>query len=67
MMYKKPYIKKHLVWFGIITDKINFFEEEGYYKSVRIAYSYSTTYIEYESNGDENKTLSTNTRILWWN
>ena len=52
-----------MIWHNHRQKKF-FFEEEGYYKSVRIAYSYSTTYIEYESNGDENKTLSTNTRIL---
>ena len=36
-----------------------FFEEEGedYYKSVRVRYFYRKNYIEYEGNGDRNKTL----------
>ena len=33
-------------------------EEEDYYKSVRVSNSWSNSYIEYESNGDRNKTLS---------
>ena len=33
-------------------------EEEDYYKTVRIGNFWSRNYIEYESNGDRNKTLS---------
>ena len=33
-------------------------EEEKYYKSVRVSNFWSNNYIEYESNGDRNKTLS---------
>ena len=38
----------------------NFFEneEEDYYKPVRVNNFWSNNYIEYESNGDRNKTLS---------
>ena len=32
--------------------------EEDYYKPVRAGTFYSNNYIEYESNGDRNKTLS---------
>ena len=46
----------------ILRDIKNIFEhekeEENYYKSVRVSYFWSNNYIEYESNGDENKTLS---------
>ena len=50
-----------------IKDKIlrgikNFFEHEDkdeyYYKAVRVSNFWSNNYIEYESNGDRNKTLS---------
>ena len=50
-----------------IKDRIlryinNFFEhekeEENYYKPVRVSNFWSNNYIEYESNGDRNKTLS---------
>ena len=33
-------------------------EEENYYKPVRVSNFWSNKYIEYESNGDTNKTLS---------
>ena len=33
-------------------------EEENYYKPVRVSNFWSNNYIKYESNGDENKTLS---------
>ena len=44
----------------IIRDISNIFEhkEENYYKSVRVGNFWSNNYIEYESNGDRNKTLS---------
>ena len=33
-------------------------EEEDHYKAVRVGKFWSNSYIEYESNGDRNKTLS---------
>ena len=33
-------------------------EEENYYKPVRVIIFWSNNYIEYESKGDRNKTLS---------
>ena len=33
-------------------------EEKHYYKPVRVGNSWSNNYVEYESNGDRNKTLS---------
>ena len=44
----------------IIKDIRNLFEheEEGYYKPVRVRKSCSNNYIEYESNGERNKTIS---------
>ena len=43
----------------IIRDIRNFFEhEEDCYKPVRVGSFWSSNYIEYESNGDRNKTLS---------
>ena len=45
----------------ILRDIKNLFEheeEENYYKPVRESYFWSNNYIEYESNGDRNKTLS---------
>ena len=33
-------------------------EEENYYKPVRVNNFWSNSYIEYKSNGDENKILS---------
>ena len=43
----------------IIRDVKKFFElEEDYYKPVMISNFHSNNYIEYESNGDRNKTLS---------
>ena len=43
----------------IIRDIRNFFEhEEDCYKPVRVGSFWSRNYIEYESNGDRNKTLS---------
>ena len=44
----------------IIRDTRNLCEHEGevYYKPVRIGNFWSNNYIEYESNGDRNKTLS---------
>ena len=45
----------------IIRDIRNLFEngeEENYYKSVSVNNFWNNNYIEYESNGDENKTLS---------
>ena len=45
---------------GILIDIKNLFEHEGknYYKPVRVSNFCSNNYIEYESNGDRNKTLS---------
>ena len=46
----------------ILQDIKNLFiheeEEENYYKPVRVSNFWSNNYIEYESNGDGNKTLS---------
>ena len=45
----------------ILRDIKNLFEhekEENYYKPVRLSNFWSNNYIEYESNGDRNKTLS---------
>ena len=46
----------------ILRDIKNLFEhekeEENYYKPVRVSNFWSNNYIEYESNGDKNKTLS---------
>ena len=44
----------------MLKDIKNLFEceeEENYYNSVRISNFLSKNYIEYESNGDRNKTL----------
>ena len=45
----------------IIRDIRNLFqhEEEGSYKSVKVGCFWSNNYIEYESNGDRSKILST--------
>ena len=46
---------------GITRHIKNLFEEEeekGYYKPVRENNLWSNNYIEYESNGDRNKSLS---------
>ena len=44
----------------ILTDIKNRFEheEENYYKPVKVNNFWSNNYLEYESNGDTNKTLS---------
>ena len=46
----------------ILRDIENLFEhkkvEENYYKRVRVSNFWSRIYIEYESSGDRNKTLS---------
>ena len=42
----------------MIRDSENFFEQEDYYKSVRVVNFCSNNYIEYESNGNGNETLS---------
>ena len=46
----------------ILRDIKNLFEhekeEENYYKPVRVSNFWSNNYIEYEDNGDRNKTLS---------
>ena len=45
----------------ILRDIKNLFEqkeEENYYKTIRVSNFWSNNYIEYESNGDRNKTLS---------
>ena len=46
----------------ILRDTKNLFEhekeEENYYRPVRVNNVWSNNYIEYESNGDSNKTLS---------
>ena len=45
----------------ILRDIKNLFEhekEENYYKPVRVSNFWSNNYIEFESNGDRNKTLS---------
>ena len=44
----------------ILTDIMNLFEheeEENCYKPVKVSNFWSNSYIEYESNGDKNKTL----------
>ena len=45
----------------IIKDMRNLFEQEkeDYYKPIRVCNFWSRNYDEYESNGDRNKTLST--------
>ena len=46
---------------GILRDIRNLFKhkgEENYYKPVRISIFWSNNFIEYETNGDRNKTLS---------
>ena len=45
---------------GLLRDVKNLFEqeEENYYNPVRVTNFLSNNYIEYESNGDKNKTLS---------
>ena len=35
-----------------------FLSQKNYYKSVKVVNTYSKNYKKYESNGDENKTLS---------
>ena len=42
----------------IIRDIKNLLSKEDYYKPIRVGNFYSSNYIEYESNGDRNKTLS---------
>ena len=42
----------------MIRDSENFFEQADYYKSVRVVNFCSNNYIEYESNGNGNETLS---------
>ena len=44
----------------ILRDVRNLFEleEENYYKSARVSNFWTNNYIEYESKGDRNKTLS---------
>ena len=44
----------------ILTDIKNRFqhEEENYYEPVKLNNFWSNNYVEYESNGDTNKTLS---------
>ena len=46
----------------IVRDIKNLFElwnkEENYYQSVKVCTFYDSSYIEYESNGNRNKTLS---------
>ena len=47
--------------YRILTNIKNLFEheeEENYYKPVRVSKFWSNNYIEYESNGDRNKTIS---------
>ena len=41
-----------------ITNLFEHEEEEGYYKLVGVGNFWNNNYIEYESNGDRNKTLS---------
>ena len=51
--------KKKLKQLKILRDTKNLFEhEEKYYKPVRVSVFWSNNYIEYENNGDRNKTLS---------
>ena len=53
--------KKKLKQLKTLRDTKNLFEyekEENYYKLVRVNNFWSSSYIEYESNGDKNKTLS---------
>ena len=42
----------------LITNLFENEEEENYYKPVSVSNFWSNNYIEYESNGDRNKTLS---------
>ena len=46
----------------IVRDITNYFEQEqqDYYKPLIVGGFHSNNYIEYESNGDRNKTLSRN-------
>ena len=39
-------------------------EEENYYKPVKVSNFWSNNYIQYESKGDKNKTLSTEEYLL---
>ena len=39
-------------------------EEENFYKSVKVGNFWNNNYIEYESNGDRNKTLSTEEYLI---
>ena len=41
-----------------IKNLLEYEEEENYYQPVRVSNFWSNSYIEYESNGDRNKTLS---------
>ena len=40
-------------------------EEENYYKPARVSNFWSNNYIEYESKGDRNKTLSFGKHFIW--
>ena len=42
----------------IIRDIKNLFEKEDYYKLVRVGNFHNNNYIEHESNGEKNKTMS---------
>ena len=44
----------------VLRDIKNLFnsDKEGYYKPIRTSNDFSSNYIEYESNGDKDKTLS---------
>ena len=52
--------KEHYDADEILRDTENLFDsdEEDYYKPIRIGNAFSSSYIEYKSNGDRDKTLS---------
>ena len=51
---KKKYLDRTISYIGNLFE----YEEENYYKPVRINNFWSNNYIEFESNSDKNKTLS---------
>ena len=59
---KKTKNKKQKI-INAIEDKVlreirNLFEQEGYFKLVTVGNFHNNNYVEYESNGGRNKTLS---------
>ena len=58
--------KKNVIEDKIIRDIRTLFEseEKDYYELVRTSNAFSNNYIEYESEGDKNKTLSTEEYLI---